>query len=169
MLQADVQVKLPYYPGILAISKETSSGVQEINIPDIYNKPLPNGKVIVRVDLLEALRDIFGDSAFIYRDCVYKVIAYNDNLNDLFASYYRRFPTFRAYVNEVYAFGDNSVPIIDRVVNPLREKVKENGVSVYETLYNMGGKYLLRTHEYLYFAFNTKPNVNCIKGAVCIC
>lgn len=169
MLQAGLQVKLPYYPNILAVVSETNTGVQEISIPEIYNKPLANGKIIVRVDCLRCLDNVFDNAAFIYRDIIYNIIAGKGDTCDAVSSCYRRFKEFREYVNNCYFFGDDSVPIVDRLVDPMRESVNDYMSQCKQMLSAMGGKYLITTHSYVYFAFNNKPNIDNIKGAITVC
>ena len=152
MLRQSIPVKLPYYPGVQAYQSATSSGVLEISTPDIYDKPLPNGKYLVKLDTLTILEDVLGESALIYRDLVYSIIAGTNQLNDLVASFYRRYPTFRTFVNDIFYYGDNSIPVTDRVVSALREKVFDYHSAMRERLDLAGGKFLVSTHEYIYLS-----------------
>ena len=169
MSQVVTKVKLPCYPGVLAYQSETSTGVTEISTPDIYNKPLPNNKHLVRLDALSAIEDIIGESAFVYRELVYSVIAGTDSINDMIASFYRRFPTFRTFVNDIFNYGNDAIPITDRVVTELRKQVFDYHNQMFNYFDRVGGKYLISTHEYLYFAFNSVPDIANIKGASIIC
>ena len=169
MSQVVTKVKLPYYPGVLAYQSATSTGVLEITTPDIYNKPLPNNKYIIKLDTLSILEEVLGESAFIYRELVYSVIAGTSQVNDLIASFYRRYPTFRTFVNEIFNYGNDAIPITDRVVTELRKRVFDYHNKMYSYLDNVGGKYLISTHEFMYFAFSSVPDITHIKGATIVC
>ena len=43
-------VKLPYYPQVTALRYVTPFGVSVVDKATVYDKPLPNGKHLVRVD-----------------------------------------------------------------------------------------------------------------------
>lgn len=163
-------VKLPYYPKVQAYLTETRFGTKMIDHPTIYDSPLP-GKFILKVDTLNSIEDLVGYECFMCRDLMLNILAgeCKDDYNELVASFYTRFPKFRAYMNESYSFGDNDTPIIDRAILPLRRMVDEYSTAMMQTLHDMGGKYLLRTHDYLYYAFNVKPDIKALKGATIIC
>ena len=113
-------IKLPYYPKIEATCRETRFGAMEISVPTVYDKPVA-GKVIVKVDTLECLRELLGDDCFICRELLYTILAGEHefyDVNDVFASYYRKYKPVTAYVNEKYYYGDASVPILERSILP---------------------------------------------------
>jgi len=143
----------------------------EISEPTIYDKPVI-GKVILRVDTLDCLRNILGDDCFICRELLYTILAGDHviyNVNDVFASYYRKFKPVREYVNNLYFYGDNTIPILERSILPLREKVNNYRKEVIETVCGCGGKFLVQTHDYVYFAFIPTAKLPDIKGAKIIC
>lgn len=141
----------------------------EINQPHIYDKPI-SGKVILRVDTLECLRGIFGDSCFIYRDSLYNLLSGNStDINRVFASYYRRYVGLTNYVNNEFSFGDDESPLLNRVIESLRDKIDSYRNDVFELLNNRGGKYLVTTHDYIYFAFKDTAKLPEIKGVFIIC
>ncbi len=165
------QVKLPYYPKVNASVKETSFGVMEISTPEIYNSPLP-GRIIAKADLLYCLHDIFGEECFVCREFLYSVVAGSCDKYDvaqLFASFYRRYPCVTEYVNEKYYYGDDSVPMLERCLLPLRDKVDEYGSYMYDKMKGLGGKFLVRTHDLLYFAFNSVASLRELEGVEFIC
>lgn len=150
---------------------ETRFGAQEISTPNIYDKPVA-GKVIVKVDCLNCLRDILGDDCFICRELLYTILAGQHpdfDVNDVFASYYRKYKKVTEYVNEKYYYGDESLPILERSILPLREKVNTYRDEMFQLLNNSGGKYLVQTHDYIYFAFIENAKLPDIKGAEVIC
>lgn len=150
-------VKLPYYPAVNATQTETRFGSLEISCPQIYESPLPNGKKIVRYDMLTAVRKLWGENCFLYRDNIYKIVSgscENDAFHyELFASYYRRYKGIRKYVNDLYYYGNKEVPIVIRTLLPIREILNEHNIEMQTKLKDMGGKFLVSTHEYIYFAF----------------
>ena len=48
-----LQVKLPYYPHVIATYKETAFGAIEVNPADVYDTPI-EGIRILKIDLLES-------------------------------------------------------------------------------------------------------------------
>lgn len=151
--------------------RETRFGAVEISVPKIYNQPLAN-KVIARVDTLACLREQFGDEPFICRELIYTILAGEHELydvNNVFASYYRKYKTITEYVNEKYYYGDDSIPMLERCILPLRNEVNSYRDDVLETFTNAGGKYLVQTHDFVYFAFTPNAKVPDMKGVKVIC
>ena len=150
-------VKIPYYPNVQATLTETIFGAVEISCPDIYNKAIPN-KVIVRVDLLECLRSIWGDDCQIYRCLLYKLVSgtcSTEEHRQLFASFYRKYKPITT--------------IIERTVVPVRAMIEDYRNEVSEVFTAKGGKYLTRTHDYVYYAFVPGAALPEMKGITVIC
>lgn len=148
---------------------ETPFGTVEISKPDLYDTPIPD-KVILKVDTLDCLRPLLGSNCFICRDLLYSLLSgSHEDINKLFASFYRRFPEIRAYVNDKFLYGDESVPLLERSLFPLRKQVDDYRVDVFNDLNSRGGKYLVTTHDYIYFAFKSTAVLPDIKGAIKIC
>lgn len=165
------QVKLPYYPKVEATCCETTFGAVEITCPKIYEKPL-EGLRIVRVDLLECLRECFGDNCFIYRDLLYKLVAGSCSKAEhieLFASFYRRYENITAFVNDLYYFGETEIPIIPRTLQKVRDMIIEYRSTITPLFENAGAKYLVETHDYIYYAFKGNNVVPDVKGVTVIC
>lgn len=165
------QVKIPYYPKVVAQQRETTFGAVEVNCPDIYMTPLSN-MTIVRVDLLECLRKSFGDNCFIYRDLLYKLVSGSGDKQEhleIFASFYRKYSGITEYVNQIYYFGETDIPIVPRVLQEVRATVddyKNNVAGIFESA---GGKYLLHTHDYLFYAFRGNNTIPDMEGLTLIC
>lgn len=165
------EVKLPYYPKVNAMATETRFGAVEVTTPRIYEEPIA-GKFIVRVDTLTVLKERIGEACFAYRELVYAIVAGTDSPYDyrkLFASFYKKYPEFRGYVNDLYFYGDTSIPIIDRVVDKLRELITGYRDSVASCFDGAGGKYLLYTHDFIYYAFRNKDVIPKREGLCLIC
>ena len=143
----------------------------ELNCPEVYEKPI-NGMRVVRVDLLECLRESLGDNCFIYRDLLYKLLSGSCSREEhvkLFQSYYRRYQGVTSFVNEIYYYGESEIPIIPRVLQTVREALDAYRESVVTALSDAGGKYLTITHDYVYFAFKGNNQVPDMKGIKIIC
>lgn len=167
-----LQVKLPYYPQINAVMHVTRFGVKEIKEAEVYNQPLSSGKIIVRVDTLSVLTDIIGPESLICRDAIYEILSGESasrNLYKMFASFYRKYKPITKYVNDMYQYGDPDIPIYERAVLPLREIVNNYTAKVNDMLKSCGGKYLAESKDFVYYAFNSKPNLEELVGVTCIC
>ena len=165
-------VKLPYYPQVVAEYHETRFGAHEVPKAVVYNKPLSNGKIIVKVDALACLYDMIGFEPFINRELMYCVLAGESDtydVNKIFASSYRKFKKLMAYVNDKYYYGNPDIPIYERAVLPLCDMVKEYCTFVHNKLNQLGGKYLVEDRYNVYYAFNIIPDVSDLKGAIVIC
>ena len=164
------QVKLPYCRAVVNVH-ESPFGVPEVEYPNLYESPIP-GKVIVRVDILDKLRDRLDESCFICRDLLYALFSgaksYYDYA-DILMSYYKKFPAFRKLVNDVYFYGDDTIPLVDRVLMPLRKELNTYQQEISEYLHKKGGKYLTTSRDYLYYAFPSCWDVPKVERAVYIC
>lgn len=166
-----LQVKLPYYPKTEAFQTETRFGVREISEPEIYETPL-TGRYIVRVDLLECLKDVFDDECYINREFLYCIMSGSEEKyvgKDVFSSFYRKYKKVRTYVNNKYHFGDESIPIYERCIIPLRSRVDSYHTEIYELFKSAGAKYLIDTHDFIYFSFVTKDAIPEMNGVKIIC
>lgn len=161
-------LKLPYYPQMTVMAENTPSGLVEISRPELYNVPLQN-KVILRVDLLACLTPIIGETCLIYREYIYNIIAGKGDVATLFGHLYRRHKQLLCYVNDIATYGDNSVPLIDRCVEPLRNQVRNYETELKDSLGAKGAKYLVTTHGYLYVCYNKGMEVPAVSGGTCIC
>lgn len=166
------QVKLPYYPQTIAQQHVTPFGVRIVDQATVYDKPLTNGKHLVRVDALSTLYDTLGEEPFICRELTFKVLSGDDREYDLqkvFASYYRKYPKITEYVNNIYVYGNNMVPMFERAIKPLRNQIDKYKSDCMEYLQNHGGKYLVDSKDYIYYAFNTLPDLSQFNGVTIIC
>lgn len=161
-------LKLPYYPQTVVMVENTPSGLVEISLPELYNAPLQN-KVILRVDLLSCLAPIVGETCLIYRKYIYNIIAGKGDVANLFGHLYRRHTELLKYVNDIATYGDNSVSLVERCVEPLRDKVREYELTLKDRLSSSGAKYLITTHGYLYVCYNKGMCVPDIAGGTLIC
>lgn len=164
-------VKIPYYPNVQATLTETTFGAVEISCPEIYETALKN-KIIVRVDLLECLRPIWGNDCQIYRCLLYKLVSGScseDVHRKLFASFYRKYKSITLYVNNLYNYGEKDIPIILRTITPIRELINNYRQEVMDVCSSCGGKYLTATHDYIYYAFVPGASLPNIKGVKVIC
>lgn len=62
-----------------------------------------------------------------------------------------------------------SIPLFDRCVSPLVERIKEYREEMLELFSNSGAKYLVETHNYIYFAFVVEDAIPKVNGVKVIC
>lgn len=163
-------VKLPYLPKIPINSTETCFGVSEIDQPKIY-ETTPLDRTIIRVDLLDCLHSIFSPVCFLYRDLLYKIVSCSglthEEYQNLFASFYRRHYCVCLFVNEFYFFAPNpEVPLIDLVSTELLNKVGDYRKKILNEFDQLGAKFLVETHLYIYFAVKDFAPFENIPGVV---
>ena len=162
--------KAAYYPDIILITTETRFGAKETNYPTLYDSPLP-GKTIVKVDTLDILKDIWGTTILMSRDKVYRLVSGNisdESYRKLLCSYYMKYSSFCNYVTDKYIFGDKNIPLIRRIIEPARDIISLHTEEVCNTLKNSGGKFLMVTHDYVYYSYN-HDNIPELRGMTKIC
>lgn len=165
------QVKLPYYPKIIAIRSESPFGVQEVDKSTVYDQPLPD-KTILRVDVLEHLRGVIPDTCFVDRDILYALFSGSTgyyNSHDILCSFYRRYEYFRKLVNDECYFGDETEELSTRILMPIRNDLNEWRDTVLKKLFDSGAKYLVESKDYIYVSFRKGTPVPDIIGAKTIC
>lgn len=122
--------------------------------------------------MLECLRSIWGDDCQIYRCLLYKLVSgtcSTEEHRQLFASFYRKYKPITTYVNNLYNYGEKDIPIIERTVVPVRAMIEDYRNEVSEVFTAKGGKYLTRTHDYVYYAFVPGAALPEMKGITVIC
>ena len=165
------QVKLPYCPNEIVQVTETRFGIPEISLPTIYDKGVQN-KIIVKVDLLSCLTPIWGEACQIYREPLYKIVSGSCSVeehNNLIAAFYRRFPEVTEYINNLFSYGEKSIPIGDRVVSEVNKSVNAYKDKVLQVLNDKHGKFLVISHAYVYYAFAYHPELDELRGVTFIC
>lgn len=163
--------RAPYYPNVKLIATETRFGAVETNNPSLYDKPLEN-KVIVKVDILDILRDYWGETILMSRDKVYRLVSgsiSDEGYRKLLCSYYMKYSGFCNYVTDKYIFGDKNIPLIRRIVEPARDIISLHKTEVCSELKASGGKYLMETHDYIYYAFSASSSIPEVRGMTVIC
>lgn len=164
-------VKLPYYPEEEIDMITTRRGVVEISKPNLYEKPIKN-KYIVRIDLQDALRPILGSNCVTARSRLYNFLSGKYDDADCYATlagYYRRHSDATRYINNVVNYEDTDQPLAELVMQRLSSAISDYCQTVMNSYLSCGGKLLVRTHNYIYFAFNFKPDVEYSEGVKLIC
>ncbi len=126
----------------------------------------------MKIDCLHCLDDIVGKDCFNYRNMLYTVLSgdnHDCDLNKAFGFLYGNFKDFTCYVNDKYHYGDDTIPIIERCVMPLRSTVDNYKKKMYQSLCDTGGKYLVETHDILYFAYMDTAVLPSIEEMEVIC
>lgn len=164
-------IKLPYHPEIVSQVHVTRFGVSEITTPLVYETPIKD-KILVRVDLLEALRNVWGDSALHARSTTYSLVSGNcddEVLRQRFASYYRKYSKVMGYINTVYEQGSVGIPLLEQVLADVKTLISAYTEQVSNVMENAHGKYLVTTHLYAYYAFIEKSKIPNLEGLKLIC
>lgn len=150
--------KAVYYPKIVYAETTTAFGALESSCPDLYDKPIssrPN-LCIVKLDALASLREIWGNNILQARPFLYELVSgncSNARMYELIQSLYQKYSAFANYVTEVILFGDTNVPEVTRLFAPVRSMIDSYAMSSINMGKACGGKFLLRTHDYVYLAY----------------
>ena len=118
-----------------------------LNLPD---------KVILRVDTLSCLKELWGDNILMARQHLYELVAgtvSDEAFQGLITSYYKRYSAFANYVDEKYLFGEKSLPLVVRIIEPARAAIKEYEQRLIAISRQYGGQYLGNHQDFAYFAF----------------
>jgi hypothetical protein len=105
------------------------------------------------------------------RDKVYKLVSGNitdEEYRKLICSYYSKYASFANFIDDKYIFGDKSVPLIARITEPVRKMIDDYTNEVKSSLNSAGGKYLMESHDYIYYSFKHKEYPK-LKGMDIIC
>lgn len=133
--------------------------VPECENKDIYeeNKSLLNNKVIVKIDSLQCLEDMFDKGMFINRDLLYRLVSGSNgqsSYGELISSFYKKFPSFSNYIDGAVMFKDDDRNLLQNIMIPIRTKIDEYKATVKSKASEVGGRLVLDTHDYLYIAFD---------------
>lgn len=125
--------------------------------PDLLQH-LPD-KLVLRVDTLSCLKELWGDNILMARQHLYELVAgtVSDlDFQELIISYYKRYAAFANYVDEKYLFGEKTQPLVVRIIEPARDVIKDYEQRLIAISRQYGGEYLGSHQDYAYFAFRTE-------------
>lgn len=136
----------------------TPFGVQECEDENIYenNKALLDDRVVIKVDCLQCLEDMFDKGMFINRNLVYSLFSgnvVNVPYGELLASFYKKFPAFSNYIDGALLFRDEDRNLLQNIMVPIRTKINNYKLDVKVKASEIGGRLVLETHDYVYIAF----------------
>lgn len=119
------------------------------------------GKVVIRIDTLSILKDVVGEEIYKDRNKLYKLLSASGVTNRvyqiLFERAYLDSERFRFYVDGQFLFKSPEENLLSVVIAPLREKVDKYQVELFNRLTSSGFKYLMSTHDYVYYATSKAP------------
>lgn len=163
-------VKAIYYPNLNLTLTETRFGSQKLLRPtNPYVKPLTNKKVLVKIDLLECLREVWGESILIGRDNIYKIVS--GDVDDktylqLICTYYKTHASFANFMDYCYMSCPETTPLLQKFAEETRAVLRNYRMVVHDLVMNKycGSKYLLEDREYLYCAVMPICDLSKLKG-----
>lgn len=122
---------------------------------------------VYRLDLLKALRNIWGANILRYRCQLYKLVSgtcSDVELRQYLKFFYLRYPAFGNFVTQAYYFGDQEKTLLQRIIEPARECV-DNALK----FYTADGCEVVGQHaDYIYFV-PTKDDAPIMRGAEPVC
>lgn len=116
-------------------------------------------KIILRVDTLACLKNLWGNNILMARQHLYELVAgtvSDKEFQILITSYYKRYSAFANYVDEKYLFEEKSLPLISRIIGPVRETIQQYEQRVIAISKQYSGTYLGNHQDYAYFSFKTE-------------
>jgi hypothetical protein len=157
-----------YYPGMNVEENLTRLGSVESTHPTLYDAPIA-GKKLVKFDALDVLRDKWGDSVLYHRGRTYKLVSGAcsiEEYRDIMVSYYKKYPTFKAYIDAQLEFGDPSVDAMQRLVKDARDAIDARIEEYKNLIVANKGKFVMMTHDYVYGAFPDTTDCSTFNGTV---
>lgn len=121
---------------------------------------------VYRIDLLTALRSMWGESITKHRPQLYKLVSgtcTDTELQQYLRFYYLRCPAFTNFMTREYYFGKQDTPLLRRVIEPARECISRYAEKLAESGINTIGQHM----DFLYFTLpEGAPE---LKGAEVVC
>ena len=136
----------------------TEKGVSEATPSDLYDTNLAGFK-IVKHDCISVLKEFLGDYTAQERNHVYNILAHSLNRLELSQAVKRLSDTnltFSQLINPIL-FNLNYEEADSYLFDFLRDLIEENRAKTVKEYKRKGGKLVLDTHHYLYFAFKEYP------------
>ena len=160
---------MPQSTMILSGPQTTPFGAVEN--PFLEQYLLNTSRNILRVDLLVALQELWGDNIMRAREPLYKLVSgscTDSQFQHLLSSNYKRFSAFANFVDERFLFGDQSVPLASRVIAPARAAIEAYKQKACRLAGMYHGTKIGEHHDYLYLMFRD-GNIPNIVGGETIC
>lgn len=153
-----------YYPKRTLKIDQTRFGMPKTAPISLYQMPIP-GKVILKIDLLDVLRQKWGDNMMQGREYAYKLVS-GEGVNDnqyryILTSCYKRFAAFANYCDECYYFGDYHKSLHARFLAPVKEMIQNRRDELCAL-----GRFLAEDSGYIYLGFNPDKVPTDIQGVV---
>lgn len=137
----------------------TAFGVPECEDKNVYeeNAYLLEDKVIVKIDALQCLENMFDKGMFIDRGLLYQLfsgsVEQGIHYGELLATYYKKFPSFANYIDGATMFEDEDRNLLQNIMIPIRNKINNFKVEVKAKAGAEKGRLVLDTHDYIYIAY----------------
>lgn len=141
-------------PSTTTVSGQRTTPFGAVENPELLNR-LPN-KVVLRVDTLVGLKEVWGDNILMARQHLYELVAgtiADTAYQDLIISYYKRYSAFANFVDEKYLFEEKDRPLVARIIEPARQEIKRYSDYAVAVCKLYGGQYLGSHQDYAFFAF----------------
>lgn len=138
----------------------------ETDMPTLYEEPVYNniGKLVtVRIDTLEILKECWGSDILRTRNLTYLLVSGScteKRYRRVMESYYNRYYAFMNDVDSAITFCEDEPNILRDVIKPARERIDKYAASVLVKIQNAKGTVVMRTHDYIYATFSTKPDLD---------
>lgn len=111
------------------------------------------GRNCYRIDLLLALREVWGDLVVSQRSALYSLVSGNcsdTTLQQICKYFFARSTAFSNYADYAYYFGDQDVPYICRLIQPIRQIIQQEYERARCDAVAAGCAPLGMDHDYLY-------------------
>lgn len=121
----------------------------------LENLPTAN---VLRVDTLACLKEVWGDNILMARPHIYAMVSgsvSDARFSELLTSYYKRYSAFANYVDEKFLFEDPNIPLVARIIGPVRRSIRSYEECIIDSCKRFGGTYLGNHQDYAYFAFKS--------------
>lgn len=161
-----------YYPDVDLIQTISRFGAIETSPTTLYQNPIKN-KHVFQIDTLNVLEKMFTRRILMSRELTYMLISgscTDERWREIMVSYYTRFDAFAQYVNDKVLFSSNNIATWFAIIDPLRTQIDTYAEAVMTYMADNGAKFLMRTHDYLYYATpKTREWIPDVGGVKVIC
>lgn len=157
-------VKCPYFPNIFYEQHITRFGAIETSV-NPYNQKIHCRTSDVKtyvIDCYQCLEELWGKEICNRREALYTLMSGDSNLTkykEAVAVLYAESPNFANFLNMEKLFGNQEIPLVERIVQPAREKVNDFIKNLTAFAQYNSGKAVMVDKDFIYLTFTKETEM----------